>query len=104
MSKARITSLLLGAFAWLAPPLYAFFRLRAMGTAMPGPRCGMPELGVILLAVMTTLLTSFLACVCGIVDYWRLPKPRPWSRRLELTLLFMPILMSGALMVTFAWG
>ena len=76
--------------ALLAPTGWAWFQLGAFNKTHPESSCGLPVLGIYVLALFGAGLLSFLATGLGLVAYSRLPRPRPAKRSLELVVLFAP--------------
>ena len=63
--------------------------------------CGLPALGYYLLAAVTCVSTSAVACGLGLVAYRRLPRPRPRRRVAELAALALPWLVVCAYAASF---
>lgn len=95
----RKLSLLFAAIAFIAVPLWAYLQAEATTRAMVqahghGAACGMPILGIYLLAVLVAGVCSALALLFGVLAYRKLSPPRPVMRMLELAVVGMPLLLA----------
>ena len=93
----RKLSLLLAAIALFAVPLWAYLKAEAETHAQVqahGWACGMPILGLYLLALFVSGCLSAVALVSGVLAYRGLPSPRPKARLFELLLIALPLLLA----------
>jgi len=101
----RSLSLLLTFLALIVVPLLAYLQAEAEARAqiaMHGWACGMPILGLYLLALIVSGLLSLVALVLGALAYRRLPTPRPIRRRFELAVVALPLALAGAAVLAIA--
>lgn len=100
-TRWRATSLTLGALSVLLPVMF-LAALRAGLLQRDGEFCGMPALGVVLLAYLLCFVLSALAVATGVAGYRRLAVPRPRWRGLELGLVGLPGLAMLGMALTVA--
>lgn len=89
----RTLSLFLAAVAIVAVPGWAFVEAARMTGAMRAGRglvCGVPLLGVYLLALIGSALLSASSLILGVLAYRELPQPRPFARKVELLVIGAP--------------
>ena len=78
----RRLSLLLGALAFVVPPLWAYYEYLALNEAVDSARsagryvCGLPFLAVYLLATLASSALSALSVLLGFLGFRALPAPR----------------------------
>jgi len=93
----RKLSLLLATIAIIVVPLLAYVqgvRETRAQLEVRGWACGMPILGLYLLALLISGCLSLVALVLGVLAYRRLPPPRPKRRLLELAIVALPLLLA----------
>ena len=92
------------AVALVAPFVWAYFAIQADAEAqlVGHPRfvCGIPMLGIVLVACAASGILSVISTIVGLVAYLRLNTPRPKLRMLELCALSVPLLLSAAFLIS----
>jgi hypothetical protein len=94
----RRTSIILGLASVIVPAVCAYFATTALYRQAEGEGvyvCGLPALGIFLLASLVCVLVSIAALCVGLIAYRRLPRPRPRRRLAELVALALPLLVVG---------
>lgn len=97
----RMCSLLLSAVALFVVPAWAYYRANAIATeqvARQGWACGMPILGLYLVALLVSGMLSLVALILGLFAYRRLPVPRSKRRFAELFFLASPLVLASLAM------
>ena len=88
----RISWVLFSA-AVLIPTAYAWFQLTELYKMQPALTCGLPFLAIISVSFLAAILLSTIATGFAWIAFYRLPKPRPTKRKLELVLVTLPAML-----------
>ncbi|QNK02886.1 hypothetical protein [Dyella telluris] len=94
--------MLLTAIAFIAVPLWGHLQGDAIARAQKqahGVACGMPVLGILLDTLFLSGMISLVALVLAVLAYWKLARPRPVLRAVELVVVALPALLAVVVVV-----
>jgi hypothetical protein len=103
----RRSSILMSISAWTLPPLWAFWQMQTFGEHADetGRACGLPIVGIVLIAAIASALLATVGLVKGVRAYRAIPYPRPLALRIELGALAVPaVLLVAPLVVVLIIG
>jgi hypothetical protein len=94
----RALSWLIGGLAYVGPPVWAFFAIRADSEALVRHVfvCGNSRPEILTMGAIASAALSFIAVLLGSVSFDGLPKPRSVARRFELGVLPLPCVVIAA--------
>ncbi len=90
MNVARPASLGIFIIGLAATFAWAWWQLGLFNQIEPGPKCGLPILGILGGAIVGAGITSLIAVLLNFLAFRRLPRPLPLSRVFELVALAIP--------------